>query len=169
MSNEITGKTLLIVWHSRTGAASAAAMQACEAAQAIGRELGESNRVCIRRACDVTPDDMLAASAYLFCAPENLAALSGQMKECLDQLYYPLLHRIEGRDFSAIITAGSDGEGALRQLRRICSGWRLNGGVPAIILNMRSDTEAAILAPKTLSEAQRQQAGEIGATLFALL
>ncbi|AHG64486.1 flavodoxin family protein [Advenella mimigardefordensis] len=169
MSNEITGKTLLIVWHSRTGAAEAAAMQAYEAALAIGRELDDPGDVCIRRACEVTPDDMLAASAYLFCAPENLASLSGQMKECFDRLYYPVLHRIEGRHFSAIITAGSDGEGALRQLRRICSGWRLNERVPAIILNMRSDTEAAILAPKTLSEAQRQQAGEIGATLFALL
>ncbi|MGH8842353.1 MAG: flavodoxin family protein [Advenella sp.] len=169
MSNEITGSTLLIVWHSRTGAAEAAAKQAYDSAQAIRKELGPSHNVYLKRACDVTPEDMLDAGAYLFCAPENLASLSGQMKECLDRLYYPVLHRIEGRIFSVIITAGSDGEGALRQLRRICSGWRLNEQVPGIILNMRSDTEAAILAPKTLSEAQRQQAGEIGATLFALL
>jgi len=169
MSNEISGKSLLIVWHSRTGAAEAAARRAYEAARAIGSELDEPRNVYLKRACEVTPEDMLEADAYLFCAPENLASLSGQMKECLDRLYYPLLHRIEGRIFSVIITAGSDGEGALRQLRRICSGWRLNEQVPGVILNMRSDTEAAILAPKTLSETQRQQAGEIGATLCALL
>ncbi|HBP30620.1 MAG: flavodoxin family protein [Advenella sp.] len=170
MSNDITGNSLLIVWHSRTGAAEAAARQAYKAAQAIRNELGEPHRnVYLKRACDVTPQDMLEAGAYLFCAPENLASLSGQMKECLDRLYYPVLHRIEGRIFGVIITAGSDGEGALRQLRRICSGWRLNEQVPGIILNMRSDTEESILAPKTLSETQQQQAGEIGATLFALL
>lgn len=169
MPTQITPGSLLILWHSRTGAAESAAKQACEAALAIRAELGESRKVHLKRACDVTPEDMLEAAAYLFCAPENLASLSGEMKECFDRMYYPLLHRIEGRLFSAIITAGSDGEGALRQLRRICSGWRLNERVPAIILNMQSDTEAAILAPKTLSETQQQQAGEIGATLFALL
>ncbi|PJX26229.1 flavodoxin [Advenella sp. S44] len=169
MPTEITPGSLLILWHSRTGAAESAAREACQAAGAIRAELGESHNVHIKRACDVTPQDMLEASAYLFCAPENLASLSGEMKECLDRLYYPLLHRIEGRLFSVIITAGSDGEGALRQLRRICSGWRLNERVPGIILNMQSDTEAAILAPKTLSPTQLAQAREIGATLFALL
>lgn len=169
MATEITPGSLVILWHSRTGAAKQAAQDAYDAAQAIRAEIGDTRNIYLKRACDVTAADMLAAAAYLFCAPENLASLSGEMKECMDRLYYPLLHNIEGRLYSVIITAGSDGEGAQRQLRRICSGWRLNESVPGIILSMRSDTEESILAPKTLSEAQRKQAGEIGATLFAML
>ncbi len=169
MSNEIAFGSLLIIWHSRTGAAEQAASHAFDAAHSVRKELDDNREIHLRRARDVTAEEMLAAQAYLFCAPENLASLSGEMKECLDRLYYPLLHRIEGRIFSLIVTAGSDGEGAQRQLRRICSGWRLNESVPGIILNMKSETEQAILAPKTLSEAQCRQAAEIGATLFALL
>jgi len=169
MPTEITSASLLIVWHSRTGAAEQAAQCACSAALAIRAELNDTHTIQLKRAADVTAQDMLDAQAYLFCAPENLASLAGEMKECFDRLYYPLLHRIEGRLFSVIITAGSDGQGALAQVRRICQGWRLNERVPGVILNMQSDTEAAILAPKTLSDEQRRQAKEIGATLFALL
>lgn len=169
MSNLSATDSLLIIWHSRTGAAEQAASHAYDAAQSVRSELSDSRDITMMRACDVSAQDMLTAQAYLFCAPENLASLSGEMKECLDRLYYPLLHQIEGRIYSLIITAGSDGEGAQRQLRRICSGWRLNERVPGIILNMNSETEEAILAPKKLSDEQARQAAEIGATLYALL
>ncbi len=165
----MTPRSLLILWHSRTGAAHQAAQRACDAALAIKKALASPNTVRLLAAQQVTPADMLAADAYLFCAPENLGSLTGEMKACLDILYYPLLGRIEGRLYSQIIAAGSDGQGAQRQLRRICSGWRLNEQVPGIILNTRSQTPAEILAPKTLTPAQCEQAGEIGATLFALL
>ena len=68
---------------------------------------------------------LLAASGYLFIGPENLAALSGAMKEMFDRCYYPCLGKLEGRPYATIICAGSDGENAQRQLDRIATGWRL--------------------------------------------
>ena len=45
------------------------------------------------------------ADGYLFAAPENLAALSGQMKEFFDRCYYPVLGKIEGRPYGTLIAA----------------------------------------------------------------
>ena len=109
--------TLAIVWHSRTGAAEALATAAAEGARASG-----SVNVALLAAADATLEQLLAASGYLFVAPENLGALSGAMKEMFDRAYYPLLGRIEGRPYASLIAAGSDGHGAQRQLERIVTG-----------------------------------------------
>lgn len=176
MSSNI--KILLVIWHSRTSASEQAAHAAIMAARATIDELlaledsaqsPYSYNVLLRRSSEVTLDELLSAQSYLFCAPENLASLSGQMKEFFDAFYYDLLGKIEGRHYSAIIAAGTDGTGALKQLERICTGWRLNQTVPAIILNTASASEEEIRAKKQLSPEQIAQAEEIGSTLMALL
>ena len=70
--------TLLILWHSRTGASQAMA----EAATAAAR--GEC-AVRLIEAEQAGPDDMLAATGYLFVCPENLASMTGAMKEFFDR------------------------------------------------------------------------------------
>jgi multimeric flavodoxin WrbA len=64
------------------------------------------------RAEDARANDLLAAAGYLFVCPENLASMTGAMKEFFDRCYYPLLGRIEGRAYATVISAGSDGRGA---------------------------------------------------------
>ena len=54
-------------------------------------------------------DDLLASGGFLFCAPENLASLSGEMKEFFDRCYYGALDRIQGLPYACAISAGSDG------------------------------------------------------------
>lgn len=132
---------LLIVWHSRTGASEAMARAAFAGAAGRARLLG---------ADDVRPNDLLAASGYLFACPENLAALSGAMKEMFDRCYYPVLGQIEGRPYATLIAAGSDGEGAQRQLDRIATGWRLRRVAEPVIVNVAAQTPQAIMASKTL-------------------
>ncbi len=162
-------KTLLIVWHSRTHTSEQTAKLAAKGADDIKKQLNLPHHISLRAASEVTLEEFLQADAYLFCAPENLASLSGAMKECLDTYYYDLLGKIEGRLFSALISAGSDGQGALRQLLTICTGWRLNEAVPSQIILTHADSEVAIRAPKTLTPTQEAIAWETGATLFALL
>ncbi|AQA00956.1 flavodoxin [Sphingopyxis sp. QXT-31] len=146
---------LLIVWHSRTGGSEALARAAAEGA-ATARLLA---------ADDVTPDDLIAASGYLFIGPENLAALSGAMKEMFDRCYYPCLGKLEGRPYATIVCAGSDGEGAQRQLDRIATGWRLKRVADAVIVNTAAQTPEAILAPKTIPAARLAEARDLGAAL----
>ncbi|MDK2761850.1 MAG: flavodoxin family protein [Sphingopyxis sp.] len=146
---------LLIVWHSRTGGSEALARAAAEGA-------GDAKLVA---AADVTPGDLLAAGGYLFVAPENLAALSGAMKEMFDLCYYPCLGRIEGRPYATIICAGSDGENAQRQVDRIATGWRLKRVADPVIVNTAAQTPEAILAPKAIAESRLAEARGLGAAL----
>ena len=147
---------LLILWHSRTGAARALAQAAHAAAGSDARLL----------AADAAgAGDPLAASAYLFVCPENLGGLTGPMKDLFDRCYYPLLGQIEGRAYATIIAAGSAGQGAEAQLDRIVTGWRLKRVAAGVIVNLGAQTPQAILAEKSVSPAALDQAAELGAAL----
>ena len=146
---------LLIAWHSRTGGSEALA-RAASAGAATARLVA---------AADVTPADLCAAAGYLFVGPENLAALSGAMKEMFDRNYYPCLGRLEGRPYATIICAGSDGEGAQRQLDRIATGWRLKRVADPMIVNTDAQTPEAILAHKTIPDDRLAEARDMGAAL----
>jgi multimeric flavodoxin WrbA len=147
---------LAIVWHSRTGASQAMAEAALAGAGDAGRMV---------RAEAAAPDLLLAARGYLFVGPENLAGLSGAMKEMFDRAYYPLLGRVEGRAYATIIAAGSDGSGAQAQLDRIVTGWRLRRVAEPLIVNFGAQTPEAILAPKMVPPESLAQCRELGAAL----
>lgn len=155
-------KILLIVWHSRTGATEQLVHAAAAAATAE-----ECVQVIPLRAEQATATDVLNADALLLAAPENLASLSGAMKEFLDRSYYDLLDQCNGKAYASIICAGSDGEGAQRQLDRIATGLRLRRVAPPMIINTVAQTREAILAPKQVSSADCARARELGALLGA--
>lgn len=111
------------------------------------------------------PADFLQADGYLFVAPENLAALSGAMKEMFDRCYYPLLGQIEGRPYASMIAAGSDGQGAQTQLDRIVKGWRLRRVAEPMIVNMAAQTPEQILAEKNVQPEVLVRCGELGSAL----
>lgn len=113
------------------------------------------------------PEDLLASDGYIFCAPENLAAISGLMKEFFDRCYYPVLGKLEGRPYAQMICAGSDGENAARQIARIATGWRLKAVQPPLIICTHAQTPEAILAEKTIPQDQLDQCRETGAALGA--
>lgn len=146
---------LLIAWHSRTGGSEALARAAADGART-------AKLVVVN---DVTPVMLRDAGGYLFVGPENLAALSGAMKEMFDRCYYPCLGKLEGRPYATIICAGSDGENAQRQLDRIATGWRLKRVADPVIVNTAAQTPEAILAPKTIAAARLNEARDLGAAL----
>ncbi|MVW71925.1 MULTISPECIES: flavodoxin family protein [unclassified Bordetella] len=164
-------KTLLIIWHSRTGYARQMAQALARGADQVAHELElqAKLRVRLQAAPDTDPADILAADGYLFCAPENLASLTGEMKACLDRCYYPVLDQIAGRPYAAAISAGTDGEGAARQLTRIATGWRLRAVAAPLIERNGAQTPDAILAPKTVPPQALARCEELGGLLAATL
>jgi len=118
-------------------------------------------------AATAEPADLLAADGFVFAAPENLAALSGPMKDFFDRTYYPLLGRIEGRPYAVLICAGSDGDNAARQIARIATGWRLRPIAVPIVVCTHAQTPEAIAAPKIIPPADRARCLELG-TAFAV-
>ena len=123
--------------------------------------------IVVKQAPDAEPKDLLAADGYLFATPENLAAIAGVMKAFFDRCYYPVLGKIEGRPYAALICAGSDGENAKAQLERICTGWRLKKIVDTLIICTHAQTPEAILADKRIPYPDVARCREIGATLGA--
>lgn len=155
-------KQLLIVYYSYTGGTQQLAEAAASAASA---EQGVD--VIIKQAVDTKPDDLLQADGYIFACPENLAAIAGGMKIFFDHSYYPLLGKIEGRPYVALICAGSDGDNARRQLERIATGWRLKKIADTLIVCTHAQTPEKILAQKTIAKDELAKSSELGATLAA--
>lgn len=151
---------LLIVYYSRTGGSRQMAEAAADAARA------EAPTV-LKTADQAGPEDLLNADGYIFCAPENLAAIAGVMKDFFDRCYYPVLGRIEGRPYAQMVCAGSDGENAARQTARIATGWRLKAVQPPLIICTHAQTPEQILAPKTIPEHELAKCREVGAALAA--
>ncbi|MFX1676697.1 NAD(P)H-dependent oxidoreductase [Paraburkholderia sp. A2WS-5] len=155
-------KTLLIVYHTMTGGT----QQMAEAAAAAAREQA-GVAVKLQRADATQPEDVLAADGYLFATPENLAAMSGLMKDFFDRSYYAALDRVNGRPYAVMICAGSDGQNALRQIDRIATGWRLKTVAPGVIVCTHAQTPERILAPKTIGADDLERCAELGAGLAA--
>lgn len=147
---------LLIIWHSRTGAAEAMALAAARTGEGRARLIN---------AADAAADDLLAAAGYIFACPENLGTMSGAMKEMFDRCYYPVLGRLEGRPYATLIAAGSDGQGAQAQIDRIVTGWRLRRVADHLIVNTAAQTPEEILAPKLVSGDDLERCRAIGAAM----
>ena len=151
---------LLIVYHSRTGGS----RQMAEAAAAAAREEVSTT---LKTADQAGPEDLLRADGYIFCAPENLAAIAGVMKDFYDRCYYPVLGRIEGRPYAQMVCAGSDGENAARQTARIATGWRLKEVRPPLIICVHAQTPEEILAEKTIADDELAACRDLGAAMGA--
>jgi len=155
-------KRVLIVYHTLTGGT----RQMAQAA-ATGAAQAASLEVCLELASACGPEALLAASGYVFACPENLAAMSGLMKDFFDRCYYPVLDQLQGRPYATLICAGSDGSNAARQIDRIATGWRLRQIAAPLIVCTHAQTPEAILKPKVIAEADLARCREIGATLAA--
>jgi len=153
-------KTLLIVYHTMTGGT----LQMARAA-AAGAAAEAAVQVRLLPAQQAEAADMLEADGYVFATPENLAAMSGLMKDFFDRCYYGVLDRVEGRPYASLVCAGSDGSNAVRQIERIATGWRLKAVAPALIVCTHAQTPEAILRPKRIDAPDLQRCEELGAAL----
>ena len=150
-------RQLAIIWHSMTGGSQAlaqAAFDGARRAQGVG--------VQMFNAADALPEHMCAADAYLFFFPENLAAISGGMKDFFDRCYYPCLGALNGRPYAMIVCAGSDGRNAVAQAERIATGWRLRQIAPSSIVCTHAQTPEAILATKHIDAVDLAASASLG-------
>ena len=155
-------KTLLIVYHSLTDGT----RQMAEAAR-VGAASVEGVEVRMLHASQAGPDDVLAADGLIFATPENLAVISGQLKDFFDRSYYPVLDRVNGRPYASLICAGSDGHNAARQIERIATGWRLKAVAEPLIVCTHAQTPEAILAPKQIAPGELERCRALGEAMAA--
>ena len=150
-------KNILVIYHTLTGGT-------LQMAQATVRGAGRepSVRTILQPAAQVTVAQVLEADGYVFATPENLGTMSGILKDFFDRTYYAALDQLNGRPYATLICAGSDGQGAARQLERIANGWRLRQIAPALIVLTHAQAPAAILSPKSLQSDDLTRCEEMG-------
>lgn len=115
-------KNLLIVAHQpspNTTRLAEALLQCCKAS---APHLG----VNMKTPFETNPNDVLACDAIILFTTENLAYMSGALKDFFDRCYYPVLEKKQGLPCCAIIRAGHDGTGTKTALKTIVTGlkWR---------------------------------------------
>ena len=155
-------KNLLIVYHSMTGGTR---QMADAAARGAAQETGV--RTSLLRAPEAQAQHLLDADGFIFATPENLASMSGLMKDFFDRTYYAALELLNGRPYAALVCAGSDGQGAVRQLERIALGWRLKPVCEPVLVITHAQAPADILRDKVISPVDLQRCEDVGATLAA--
>ena len=91
------------------------------------------------------------------------------MKDFFDRTFYQVLDELNGRPYAALICAGSDGQGALRQLEKIATGWRLKKVAESKIVLTHAQNKEQILKPKTLEPSVLKASEELGAFFSSAL
>lgn len=157
-------KQLLIIFHSVTGGSEKIAQ-----AVAQGAHTEPEIEVILLHAQHVKPEHLLSASGYIFIAPEMLGSLSGIMKDFFDRTFYQVLDELNGRPYAVLICAGSDGQGALRQLEKIATGWRLKKVAESKIVLTHAQTKEQILQTKALNPSALKNSEELGAFFASAL
>lgn len=116
----VTSKHLLIVYHTKTGHTG----QLVDAAWR-GATDDEVTGVCVRRvtAREAGPDDLLWAHGLLLGTPENFGYMSGAMKDFLDRTFYEVEGKLNPLPYALMVSAGNDGTGAVRAIKRIVGGY----------------------------------------------
>jgi multimeric flavodoxin WrbA len=148
----MSGKRLLVVFHSRSGGTST--MTDAVVAGANDDAIA-GVEVRVQRAFDTTVDDVRACNAIILGTPENFGYMSGAIKDFFERVYYPLLDETPGLPYGLFVKASTDGDGAVRSVERIVAGLRWKLVMPPIVV-------VGDLQPADLEQCQ-----ELGATVAA--
>lgn len=122
----IPKKVLLIVAHTPSENTRALVEHMLQAAQELNQDSSSAIEIRHKEALQAEANDVLQADAIILMTPENLAYMSGGMKDFFDRIYYPCLEDKQGLPVSALIRAGNDGTGTKLALESITRGlkWR---------------------------------------------
>jgi multimeric flavodoxin WrbA len=131
-------KSLLIVYHSQSGASAQLARAAWRGAC---RE--SAVEVTVARAWDAGIRQLSRADGLLLVLAENSGTISGGMKDFLDRTFYPAIDRALVMPYALLVSAGNDGRGAVKQAQRILTGYPFPPAAEPVIL--RGQVNAAHL------------------------
>ncbi|MEN9806350.1 MAG: hypothetical protein RL756_858 [Pseudomonadota bacterium] len=134
-------KHLLIVHHTKTGNTGQLADAVYEGAR-DPEVTGVIVRARLAQAADA--DDLRWAHGLVLGTPENFGYMSGALKDFFDRTFYETEGELAPLPYALFVSAGNDGTGAIREIRRIGNGYRFREVQPPVIV--RGTPDAAGLA-----------------------
>lgn len=116
-------KTILIVAHQpsdNTKRLAEAALSGCQ------HEDLENIEAILKTPFDANSDDIRGCDGIILGTTENLAYMSGALKDFFDRTYYEVLEEKQALPVACYIRAGHDGTGTMRAIETIVTGlkWR---------------------------------------------
>ncbi|WP_339845998.1 NAD(P)H-dependent oxidoreductase [uncultured Halopseudomonas sp.] len=132
----MTDKTLLIVAHAPSDNTRRLVESVITGAR---HAAGDSVEVIYKPPLEARPSDVLGAQAIILGTPENLAYMSGALKDFFDRCYYPVLEEKQGMPCAAFIRAGQDGTGTRRAIQSIVTGLRWSWVQEPVVLKGQWD------------------------------
>jgi multimeric flavodoxin WrbA len=124
-SNQLKGVlpviTILVVYHSQTGRTKKMAQAVAKGARSIANV-----RSILKEASETALEDLLACDGLILGSPEYFGYMAGAIKDLFDRTYDQARGRREifKKPYVVFISAGNDGNGALRSIERICIGYQ---------------------------------------------
>jgi len=145
-------KTILIVYHSQSGATETMAQAVRDGAERVA-----GCRVCMKRAGDAGLEDLLAADGIIIGSPEYFGYMAGAVKDFFDRTYEQAHAAPEAfrKPCAVFVAAGNDGTGALASIERICRGYRFKKVLEPVV------------AAGPLSDRVIERCRELGQTIAA--
>ena len=130
-------KHLLIIYHSKTGSYATLARAVLRGAK--HKDIDFDVRFMVP--LEANYKDLLWADGVIFGTPENFGYMSGILKDFFDRTFYEVEGKVDGLPFAVFISAGTDGQGALDSIRRICRGYKFREvQEPLVIVGNFSDS-----------------------------
>ena len=132
---------ILIVYRSQTGKTKKMAEAVARGANSI-----ENVRATLKEAMETTLDDLLGCDGLAIGSPEYFGYMAGAIKDFFDRTYYQARGRKEifKKPYVIFISAGNDGQGALRSIERICIGYQFKKVYDPVIA--KGEIDETILA-----------------------
>ena len=118
--------------------------------------------VVFKHARDAGVDDLLACDALLVATSENFGSLSGMTKDFFERVFYPCEHAVQGKPYTVIVCAGTDGTGAMLHTDRIATGLALRKVLPGLVWKSGVTAQRQVVPADIVA-----QCAEVGATLAA--
>lgn len=113
--------TLLIIYHSQSG-------NTLKMAEAVVRGAGEIEgvKVILKKALETGEADLLECDGLVLGSPEYFGYMCGALKDLFDRTYEQVRghKKIFRKPYAVFISAGNDGQGALRNIEKICLGYQ---------------------------------------------
>jgi multimeric flavodoxin WrbA len=150
-------RRLLIVYHTQFGATS----QMAHAARDGARSIDDIDTV-MKRAAEADVADLESSSALIVATSENFGGMAGMIKDFFERTFYPCEGKLEGRPYALLVCAGTDGTGAVRDVERVATGWRLRKVIPELVFKSGVTAQRVIVPDDVLGRCR-----EIGVTLAA--